>query len=59
MNKENVISNFVSGLTCLILSAILMMFISADYTLGLGFLAGVGQRFLNPLVKKVLFKKEN
>ena len=55
MNKENIISNFVSGLTCLILSAIIMMFLASEYTLGLGFLAGIGQGFLNPVVKKLLF----
>lgn len=58
MNKELIISHFAASLVCLILAAILMHFVGDSYTLLLGFLAGIGQKFVQPKAKKIIFKGE-
>ena len=57
MNKENVISHFVSGVALIVAGAIAQHFISPDYTMGIGYLLGLAHGFVKPGVESLIFKK--
>lgn len=57
MSKENVISHGATAIVGIVLGAVSLHFVSGEYTLGIGYLLGVGHAFLKPHVEKVLFKR--
>ncbi len=57
MNKENVISHFVSAVALIVVGAVSQHFISSDYTMGIGYLLGLAHGFVKPRVESLIFKK--
>lgn len=57
MNKENVISHFVSGVVLIVAGAITQHFISSDYTMGIGYALGLLHGVVKPGIENIIFKK--